>query len=80
VQVATGDGLLEIVLSRLEDWHEIHVENRVPGEIAGAVTIEDVVQCTSVELEDMLAWLRAGCQYLTEGDWNTAAGFVLRYS
>lgn len=79
-QPTTADGLLEIVLARLEDWRKIYVENPKPGEATGAVMIEDVARCSLVEPEDVLSWLWAGCPYLQEGDWDTGGGFVLRYT
>ena len=74
------DGLLAFAVSRVRDWHEIYVDNGSSGELTGAVSIEVMAKCAGVEPEDVLTWLRAGCPYLTEGDWRTGAGFVLRFS
>lgn len=74
------DGLIEMVTSRVRDWREIYVDSRTAGEPAGAVSVEAMAKSAGVEPEDVLTWLRAGCPYLTEGDWRTGAGFVLRFS
>ena len=80
-RVALGDPLLEVVADRLENWRQIRFDSCEDGTGSDptAATIAQVARAHRVEPKNVLAWLRSGCPYLVEGDWETGEGFVLRY-
>jgi hypothetical protein len=52
------------------------------GRDAGALwdgSIPEIADIFEREPETVFHWVKSGCPYLVEGDWQTGAGFVLRW-
>jgi hypothetical protein len=56
---------------RLRDWREIHdrPERRM--------SIDDFAAVLDTDRNQILTWLRAGCPFVTRGDYETGDGFEL---
>lgn len=71
------DILLDSMADRLDGWREIYVEATPEDRAAYRQDIDAVAATFLLEPPDILRWLRAGCPYVQEGDWETGEGFVL---
>ena len=68
-------GLLNLFLSRLEDWEELRSTKRRAN-----LDIRSVAAAVGTNVETILTWLRVGAPYVKEGCRQTGDGFVLRPS
>ena len=65
---------------RVENWQEIYAGSARSERKKGWLDVSATAACLSVQGDDVLTWLRAGCPYAAEGNWADGDGFKLELS
>jgi hypothetical protein len=67
--------LFSLMASRLDHWERIDY-----GDKTGDLSIKSAATLMNESPEIILRWLRSGCPYRHEGNWDNGEGFVVRLS